>query len=503
MNKSLWLDNYEIKGFPELTHDLETDVLVVGGGITGIMTAYLLGEEGYRVTLVEANKLVHGTTGNTTGKLTYQHGLVYKTLVSKHGLEKAKMYLDSHVKALNFIKNSVNELNIDCDLETVTSYVYTEKEKYINNIEKEYETTLKLGIECFITDELDLPFKVKVALGFKNQAHFHVTKYLQYFINAFNNNDDCFIFENTKVVKIKEDNNMWHTYLENGIKIKSRHVVVCSHYPCNNLYNFYFAKLKPSMTYLIAAKYQTEFTNADYINVEEPIRSIRTHPYKDGRLILIGGENHQCGHTDLEPLHYQNLEQFGKKYFNIEEPLFKWSTQDYNTFDNLPYIGQINGKSPHIIVATGFKKWGMLTSHVAATLALDLLTNKKTEYENLYQPSRLTDKLTCKFFSYNLKSVARLIGDRFKRMPKEFDVDKGKGKIVSYKGKRYGVYKDEDDKVYIVDVVCPHLKCILTFNNEHKTYDCPCHGSRFTYKGKYLDGPAIRDLKRINFRNIK
>lgn len=503
MKFSIWLDQYKIKGFPTLTNDLECDVLVVGGGITGITTAYLLGEEGYRVTLVDANKLIHGSTGYTTAKVTYQQSLIYHTLIKKHGFEKTKAYLDSHIKALELIKKNIKNLDINCDFETVTSYVYTEQDKYINNIEKEYEASLKLGIESFITNNLDLPFKVKRALGFKNQGHFNVTKYLHPLIEEFSKNDDCYIFENSKVIKVKEDNNMCHTYFENGVKVKSRHVVIASHYPCNDIFNFYFAKLEPSITYLIAAKYHVNFENADYINVEQPIRSIRTHPYNNERLIFIGGENHQCGHTELEPTHFKNLKDFGKQYFEIEEPLYEWSTQDYYTFDNLPYIGKINAKSPHVIVATGYKKWGMLTSHVAAQLAVDLITNKKSPYESLYNPCRIKDKLTPKFFSYNLKGLGRLVGDRFKRMPKEFSVEKGMGKVISYKGKRYGIYKDEDDELYIVDVVCPHLKCILTFNNEHKTYDCPCHGSRFTYKGKYIDGPSIRDLKRINFKDIK
>lgn len=502
MNKPLWLDNYDLNNFPQLTNDLETDVLVIGGGITGITTAYLLGEEGYRVTLVEAEKLLHGTTGHTTAKVTLQHSLVYKTLIKKHGINKAQAYKDSHIIAFNLIKDNIKNLEINCDYETVTSYVYTESDKYINNIEKEYEASQKLGINSFITENLSLPYKVKCALGFKEQAHFHVVKYLTPLIDDFSKNDDCYIFEKSKVFKVKEDNNMCHTYFTSGVKVKSRHVVVASHYPVNDPHNFYFTKLKPSMTYLISAKYNVEFENADYINVEKPIRSIRTHPYNDERLILIGGENHQCGHTRPDVKHYSNLENFGKKHFAIEEPLYRFSTQDFYTFDNLPYIGKINPKSPQIIVATGYKKWGMLTSHVAAILARDLITNKNTEYEKLYKPTRITDKLSCKFFCYNLKSVGRLVGGRLKKMPKEFDVSEGMGKIVSYKGKKYGVYKDENSEVFIVNVVCPHLKCILTFNNEHKTYDCPCHGSRFTYKGKYLDGPAIKNLERINFRDL-
>jgi len=503
MHHSLWLDQYQLKGFPELKNDLETDVLVIGGGITGITSALLLVEEGFKVAIVEKNKLIHGTTGHTTAKVTIQHGLVYQDLIKKLGVEKAQLYADSNMKAIELFKTNNETLDINCDFENVTSFVYTQVEDKMKYIEREFQAAQQLHIDSYITEKLTLPFEIKNAIGFRNQAHFNVTKYLHHLIEEFSRNDDSYIFENSKVIDVKEDNNMCHTFLDNGVKIKSRHVVMASHYPVNDPYNAYFSKLKPSMSYIIAGKYHVPFDNADYINVEKPTRSIRTQVYNDERLLLVAGENHQTGHTSNKISHYDYLEIFGKEYFKMEDPLYKWSNQDYKTFDKVPYIGKINSNSPHVIVATGFKKWGMSMSHVAAILARDLITNKKTDYEDLYNPSRLSDKLNPQFFQYNLKSVKKLITDRFKPASKEFDVEKGMGKIVSFKGKKYGIYKDEEDKVYVVDVVCPHLKCILTFNNDHKTYDCPCHGSRFSYKGKYIDGPSIKNLKRINFQDIK
>ncbi|QVK17046.1 FAD-dependent oxidoreductase [Mycoplasmatota bacterium] len=503
MHHSLWLDQSKLKRFPTLKNDLETDVLVIGGGITGITTALLLVEEGYNVSVVDKNKLLYGTTGHTTAKVTIQHGLIYHNLIKKLGIDKSQLYVDSNQKALELIKYNIKSLDIFCDFEDVPSYVYTQREDKIKLIEKEFEAVQRLKIDSFITDELTLPFEIKGAIGFKNQGHFNITKYLQDLVEAFTQNDDSYIFEQSKVIKVKEDNNMCHTYLDSGIKIKSRHVVLASHYPCNDTYNLYFTKLEPTTSYVIAAKYHAKFDNADYINIEKPIRSIRTQQVDNDNLILIGGESHQTGNLENKRSHFDNLETFGKEYFNIEEPLYKWSNQDYKTFDNLPYIGRLNKKSPHIIVATGFKKWGMTTSHVAAMLARDLITNKKTDYEDLYDPRRFSDKLNCQYFRYNLKSAKNFIKDRLKKTPKDFNVEVGKGKIVSYKGKKYGVYKNENEELFIVDATCPHLKCILTFNNDQKTYDCPCHGSRFTFKGKYIDGPSIKDLKRINFKDIK
>ncbi len=500
MHHSLWIEEYNINGFPELKTNLETDVVIVGAGITGITTGLLLTEEGFKVAIVEANKVMHGTTGHTTGKVTIQHGLIYHDLARKFGLEKAQLYANSNILAMELIKSNIKEFSIDCDFETLPSYIYTQKDSIATLIEKEYEIAKKLNIDCFLKQNLDLPFETVKAIGFKNQGHFNVTKYLHTLIEQFSRADDSYIFEHSKVTDVIEDNNMCHTYLDNGVNIKSRHVVIASHYPCNNTLNLYFTKLKPSTAYVIAAKYHVPFEKGDYINIEKPVHSLRTQKYLDDDLLLIAGENHQTGCSSRDN-HYEKLALFGKEHFQIEDPLFKWSTQDFKTFDKLPYIGRINHNSPHIIVATGFKKWGMTMSHVAAILARDLITNKKTDYEALYDPRRLSDKLTCKYFDYNLHSVKHWIGDRLKSAPKDFDVQNGEGKIVSYKGKKYGAYKDDEGELFIVDATCPHLKCILSFNHEQKTYDCPCHGSRFTYKGKYIDGPSIKDLKRINFKN--
>ncbi|NLG81177.1 MAG: FAD-dependent oxidoreductase [Bacilli bacterium] len=497
MDKSLWLHDYQLKEFPSLLDDLEVDVLVIGGGITGITCAYLLRDEGLRVALIEQKQLMHGTTGFTTGKLTIQHGLIYDELLKKQGIEKTKLYIDSHLDAYQLMKNIIQELSIDCDYEERTSYLYTQSPDELPKLTKEVEAYQKLNIPHIQNPILNLPFTVEGVIGITNQAHFHVVKYLQALVNELEKYGDFYIYENTKVLQVKEEDDVCVTFLENGRKVRSKYVILASHYPVNDTLNSYFMKLKPSMAYVVASFYDKEFTEGDYINSEEPTRSIRTHPYEGKRILIIAGETHQCGHSSNDKKHYQNLTDFGRINFNMESPLFMWSTQDYETFDKIPYIGSVNKSNPKILVTTGFKKWGMLTSTLSAMLCRDIILNKQNNYLDLYSPCRLSDKLTGKFFAYNLSGVARLIGDRFKNYDKSLAIESGKGKIISYRGKKYGIYKDEQGETFIVEAICPHLKCILTFNNEHKTYDCPCHGSRFNYKGEYLDGPAITNLKRI------
>lgn len=503
MNKSLWLDFSINKQYPKLKSDLDVDVLVIGGGITGITSALLLIEEGYKVGIIDSNRFFHSTTGYTTAKVTIQHGLVYDKLISKHGLNKAQLYKDSNELAIELIKQHINDYEIDCDYETKPAFVYTQKDMYINNIEKELKAAEKLGIDAFISDDLGLPFAIKTAIGFKNQGQFHVLKYCQRLLEEFEKNDDGYIFENSKVIDIKEDNNFCHTYLENGTKVRSRHVIVASHYPCHNSYNFYFAKLKPSSTYLMSVKNEVKLPDGMYINVEKPTRTMRNQKFNDEDILIVGGENHKTGHFKKDAAYFDIIYQFAQNNFNATERLHEWMTQDFYTFDKLPYIGRINNKYQNVYIATGFKKWGMTQSHVAAMVLRDIIINKKSDYIDLYDPIRLSDKLSYQFYHYNLSSVKTLIADRLKSAPKDLNLEIGQGKIFSHNGKKYGAYKDEDEQIYIVDVTCPHLKCILHFNQEERTYDCPCHGSLFTYKGKYIDGPSIRDLKRINFKEMK
>ena len=501
MNKSLWLDELEKKAYPKLERDLDVDVLVVGCGITGLTAGLLLIEEGYKVGIVDANRFFHNTTGNTTAKVTTQHGLIYHQMIRDLGFEKTQMYVKSHHEAMNQIESMINEYEIECDYEHLPAIIYTRDDKYVDKIEKEYEAALKLDIDAYYTEHLNLPYQVKNALGYKNQAQFHVTKYLRGLLDQFEKNDDGYLFEETKVVRITEENDVCHSFLENGKKIKSTYVIVASHYPPHNKCNLYFTKLKPYSAYIIAAETKTPLEAGMYINAEQPTRSLRTQSFKDKELILFAGESHKTGNFKEDAnTHYDNLYQFGDRYFGINKVWYKWMTQDFETFDKVPLIGKINNDAKNVFVATGFKKWGMLSSNVGASMIRDLITKKRNEYVDLYRPSRLSDKLYCSFYNYNIGSGLKLITGRLKKAEKDFDVSTGKGKIISYKGKKYGVYKDEAGETFIVDVVCPHLKCILEFNHAEKTYDCPCHGSRFTYKGKYLDGPSIKDLKRINFK---
>ncbi len=502
MNKSLWLDIPIKKHYPKVESDLEVDILVIGGGITGITSALLLIEEGYKVGIIESNRFFHSTTGNTTAKVTIQHGLVYDKLISKHGINKAQLYKNSNEKAIELIKSMINEYQIECDYETKPAFVYTQKDMYINNIEKEFRAAEKLGIDAFITDDLGLPFQVKTAIGFKNQGQFHVLKYCQKLLEEFEKNDDSYIFEDTKVIDIKEDNNFCHTHLENGKKVKSRHVIVASHFPCHDLLNFYFAKLKPSSTYLISVKNEIKLPNGLYLNVEKPSRTMRNQKFDGEDILIVGGENHQTGHFKKED-YFEIIYKFAKDNFNATKKMHEWMTQDFYTFDKLPYIGRINNKYQNVYIATGYKKWGMTQSHVAAMVLKDIINNKKNDYIDLYDPIRLSDKLSYQFYHYNLSSAKTLITGRLKSAPKKLNLEIGEGKVFSHNGKKYGAYKDDNEQIYVVDVTCPHLKCILQFNQDERTYDCPCHGSRFTFKGKYIDGPSIKDLKRINFKNIE
>lgn len=504
MNKSLWLDFPNIKSFPKLEDDIEVDIAIIGGGITGISCGLSLAEEGFSVAIIERSKIFHSTTGNTTAKITIQHDLLYNNLINKFGLDKALQYADINTKAIKKIQGNIKDYEIECNFEFLPAYIYTKEDKYINKIEQEYEAAKKLNIDAFLVDELNLPFKTKKAIGFKNQAQFHITKYLDKLIENFTHNDDNYIFENTRVTNIKEDNNFCHTFTENGRKIKSRQVLVATHYPIHSKLNFYFTRLKPSTSYLIAVKHQVPLEKGIYKNAEDPVRSLRNQVFNDENLLLISGEKHETGHFDtLGETHYKNLYDFGKKYFKANKLMYKWMTQDFYSLDKVPYIGKINKNAKNVYVATGFNKWGMTSSVVASIILKDLITYGKSDYQELFNPSRGCVLTSGEFIKYNLTSAKRFVLDRLKSAPKISDLKKEEGKIIKIRNKKYGAYKDSNGELFVVNIICPHLGCLLDFNQAEKTYDCPCHGSRFTYKGEYIDGPANVNLKRIDVKNIE
>ena len=430
---SVWEDNLNINKFNKLNNDIKTDVLIIGGGIAGILCANELKNAGIDYILTEAETIGNGITKKTTAKITSQHGLIYSKIIKKYGEEKAKMYLEAN----NIALKKYTELckNIECDFEIKDSFVYslTDRQK----IEAEIKALYKLGFNAKFEQELSIPLSVAGAVRFKSQAQFNPMKFLYAIAKDLN------IFEKTKVERIEGT-----TAFANKHKIKAQRIIVATHFPFLNRHGAYFIKMYQHRSYVIALE-NAQYVNGMYVDEAQKGMSFRNH----NNLLLIGGGDHRTGKKGGA---WEELRAFAEKVYPQSIEKYYWATQDCMTLDGIPYIGQYSPKTPDLFVATGFNKWGMTSAMVSAIILRDLVQGKKNDYASVFSPSR---------------SILH---------PQLF---LNAGETVL-------------DYIYPTTKRCPHLGCALKWNPYEHTWDCPCHGSRFTKNGKLIDDPATDDLNK-------
>ncbi|MBM4761624.1 FAD-dependent oxidoreductase [Bacillus sp. B15-48] len=497
--ESYWPQSVELPSFSELQEDTNVEVAIIGGGMTGITAAYLLAKEGKKVAIIEAGRILNGTTGHTTAKVTAQHGLIYDELISHFGEEQTKLYYEANHEALQFMRNLVNEQQIDCDFSDQDAYIYTNSQQEMQKLINEYEAYEKLGIkEGEYLDSIPIPVEHKTAIVMRNQAQFHPLKYMKHLVEEFINMGGV-IYEQTTAVDIEEGNQPRVT-TRDGYKVSCEQMIVSSHYPFYDIKGFYFSRLYLERAYVLAVKTEREFPGGMYINAEQPTRSLRYTDVNGERLVIFSGSSHQTGLENNTHKYYEELEAFAEKSFGVKEIPYRWSAQDPYTLDKIPYVGNYSATLSNIYVATGYRKWGMTNSTNAARLLTDLILGRDNRYKELFDPSRFhADPDVKKFLSVNAKVAAKLVQGKLDRPTTEpEDLQNNEGAAVIVNGERAGAYRDENGELHLVDTTCTHMGCELEWNNGERSWDCPCHGSRFSYKGEVLDGPAETPLKRLN-----
>lgn len=497
---SYWLDSVKNNNFSfsNLDTDIDVDVCIIGGGITGISTAYMLSKAGLKVCILEKDKIAHHATGNTTAKITSQHGLFYDYLINTFSSDFAKGYLDANQEAISNMKNIIDNEKIDCDFEYQDNFVFTNDESEVSKIKHEVTAVNSLGFNAELVNDIPLPFPILSAIKFPNQAQFNPLKYVHGLCKSIMNNSGK-IFENSKVYDVKRENDLYKTYTKDNV-VTSKYVVLATHYPIINAPGFYFLKMYQEASYIIGVETNSELFNGMYINTKSPISSFRTANYNGKRLLLIGGSEHKVGTNEDLSNCYTNLENFAKSLYPDAKVLYKWQTQDCISLDKIPYIGEFSTIMPNMYVATGFKKWGMTTSNVASNIISDKILGKSNKYEEIFLSTRFNPIKNGTEFVDMLKQVSTsLILDKFK-IPDETlnSIKPDEGKIIELENTKLGVYRDINGKFFVIKPVCSHLGCELSWNNLDKTWDCPCHGSRFTYTGKSMYDPSIKDLELIN-----
>lgn len=430
---SIWTETTTLPRFPTLNEDKKTHVLVIGGGLAGLLCAYMLDKAGVDYMLVEAERICGGITKNTTAKITSQHGLIYQDLIKKFGHERAQGYLKVNQSALEKYREICRD--IDCDFEEKDGYVYALNDK--TKLEKELTALDKIGFSAKLIERLPLPFPTAGGVRFERQAQFHPLKF------AYAIAKDLNIYENTKVKELSP-----YTAITSGGKISADKIIVATHFPFLNKHGFYFLKMFQHRSYVVALK-NAQDVHGMYLDEDEKGLSFRNH----GDLLLLGGGSHRTGEKGGN---WHELDEFAKKYYPNAEKVGQWATQDCMTLDGVPYIGQYSKHTPNFYVATGFNKWGMTSSMVAAELLTDIVLDKKNEYAEIFSPSRTI--LRPQLAVNALKTLVNLLTPTAPR--------------------------------------CPHLGCALKYNPQERSWDCPCHGSRFTEDKKLIDNPATGDIKK-------
>lgn len=484
--------------YPKLEESIETDVTIVGGGISGITTAYLLIQKGFKVVLLEAGKLLNGTTGHTTAKITAQHDLIYGELIKNIGQEKAALYFNASHEALKFIKKTIQHENIQCGFLEQNSYLFTNSENDISKLEDEFSAYEALGIQGAFTDKLPLHIPVKAAAVMYNQAQFHPLQYLNALVEKFIEGGGV-IYENTTAVDV-ETGPIPRVITSRGHQIACKHVVSCTHFPFYDGLGFYFARMHASRSYVLGVTIEGKYPGGMYLSVEDPKRSIRfAETNEESPLILIGGQSHKTGQGICTINHYEELKKYAEQHFQLKDIHYRWSAQDLATGDKIPYIGRITASSPNIYIATGYNKWGMTNGTAAALLIQDLITDKESKYEGVFSPSRSLSFTTIKNLVVDNADVAKhLIAGKLEMVNKTAeDLANDEGCVVRLHGKRAGAYKDENGILHLVDTTCTHMGCEVEWNNGDRTWDCPCHGSRFSISGDVIEGPAEKPLKQL------
>lgn len=435
--ESLWTKETKAPRFKALEGDVKTDVLIIGGGISGILCAYSFTQAGVDCVLLEAERICGKTTKNTTAKITALHGAIYNGIIKRYGLDTARLYYEANQRAIEKYKHMCK--SIDCDFEERAAYVYSLSDK--RKIEDEAEALLRIGCKAEVSYNTELPFDVAGAVRIDGQAQFDPLKFLYAVAGGLH------VYENTRVIEVRDN----IAVTDKG-RVSAKRIIVATHFPFINKHGAYFLKLYQHRSYVLALK-NTKRINGMYVDENEKGFSFR----QSGDLLLLGGGSHRTGKSGGS---YNELYAFAKEYYPNAKEVCRWATQDCMSLDNIPYIGLYSKATPSLYVASGFNKWGMTSAMLASDILCDMILGKKSEAEEVFSPQRSI--LHPKLLINSAESALGLITPTVPR--------------------------------------CPHLGCALKYNKAEHSWDCPCHGSRFSEDGRLIDNPATEDKKAMHLK---
>jgi glycine/D-amino acid oxidase-like deaminating enzyme/nitrite reductase/ring-hydroxylating ferredoxin subunit len=489
---SYWLKSSAPAPRPPLAQDAECEVAVIGGGIVGVTAAHLLAGSGADVVLLEARRLGAGATGYTTAKISSLHGLTYAKLESSFGEETTRVYAEANEAGLAEIATLVESLSIECDFRRKPNFTYTESEQNRTQIADEAEAAARAGLAASLEEVDELPYPVAAAVRVTDQAEFHPLRYL-HGLAAAAADRGAGIYEGTRVVSVDQGDPV-KIETEDGVVVRARHVIVATHLPILDR-GLYFARTHPERSYVLLARLRGEGPQGMYLSDESPSHSLRSVPVDGDELLMVGGESHKAGQADAAE-RFRSLEAWARQRFDVESVEHRWATQDNMPADGLPFVGRLWPFSDRVLTATGMRKWGIAMGTAAARMLTDAINGDESPWTGTFTPLRLhplaggTD-----FVKENANAGFHWFADRLSRRASEEELARGQGAVVGSGLGQRAVYRDEAGVLHGLSARCTHLGCIVRFNTAERTWDCPCHGSRFALDGSVIEGPAVRGLE--------
>ncbi|MDB5111279.1 MAG: dependent oxidoreductase [Mucilaginibacter sp.] len=472
------------------------DVLIIGGGITGLTAGLRLQNEGKQCLIADAHTIGFGTTGGTSAHINTFADTTYTDAESAFGAAGAQLFADAINEGVEIIKNNINTYKIDCDFEIKKGYLYAEDDSQAKQLDNIYKGLMNVGVNANYTNNVPTPVAWQKALVLENQAQFHPLKYLQGLQKAYLKAGGI-IVENTKINEIEQEEDI-HLARSGNEVFKARKVIYATHMPPGiTVFTF---KCAPYRSYVLGVELTTDnYPDGLIYDLQEPYHYIRTHEIDGQKYLIAGGNDHKTGHDDPGKA-FEDLEKYVRKYYQVSSVKYKWSSQYYIPVDGLPYIGHVPGKAEGIYCATGFNGNGMMLGTISGKILSDLTAGKESKYEKVFSTTRIKpiDGFT-EFVKENADVAYHFIADRLSVQDTDSlkTLNNDSGKVVEVDGKKIAAYRDKDGNLHALNPVCTHAKCIVNWNQEEKSWDCPCHGARYDINGIVLTGPADMDLQQI------
>jgi glycine/D-amino acid oxidase-like deaminating enzyme/nitrite reductase/ring-hydroxylating ferredoxin subunit len=500
---SLWQDAvppYRPANTPELKKVY--DVIIAGGGITGITTALLLQEAGKKCIVVEANNLCFGTTGGTTAHLNTLLDTPYNTISKNFSKEKAKLVAQSAQEAIDLIRRNITTYKIDCGFEEADAFLFAQDDKQEKELEEIRKATMEAGVDAVYDPQLPKPFTFTKAIRVKGQAKFIPTRYVYALARMFEKAGGI-IVQQCRVTGA-EENEIITVETTLG-EIKGNALIYATHIP--PAVNLLHLRCIPYRSYAMAVTLMGDKTYPKelFYDMYDPYHYYRTQEVNGQSYLIGGGYDHKTAHGDNTENCFRQLEAHLRETFNVKEVVYKWSSQYFEPADGIPYIGSLPGHSGKIYVATGYGGNGMTYSNVAALLLKKIILNEESAYLDLYNPNRIKPVAGfVNFIKHNADVVRQFAGKWFphEELEELAALVAGEGKVVVFDSHKIALYKDEEGQLHAVDPVCTHLKCEVKWNSAEKSWDCPCHGARYSFDGKVLTGPADHDLEPLEIHSL-